>query len=225
MERYGTKPKRFTHDWWEYVWMYYKLHIGVVALVLFFALTTLYQYMTRTEYDLTVSYMDKIPFSEELQGELSELIMPAIDELTGNEQKDIFYMQYIYNPSDNGKTEVMPMENYAMQIKFVAELQAGESDIYLMHREDIEAIADYAECFVDVSEYVSGEYTDEDVMKDVTGRAYAYSLKKCPAFSSAEYEDMYILVRVLSDMNSEKGNYAVNHENSIKAAKVLAGSK
>lgn len=227
MEKYGTVPQKFTHDWWEYVWMYYKIHIIVVAVIMFFALTTLYQYLTRTEYDMTISYMDKMTFSEETKVKLTELISPRIDEMTGNENIDILYMQYIYNPSDNEKQEVMPMDNYAMQMKFVAELQAGDGDIYLIRKDDVAAISYYAECFADVKEFVDGNYEDDFVIKDETGRPYAYSLKNCSAFSDAEYDysDLYILVRSLTEHNAKKGDYAANYSNSIKAAQALVGSK
>ena len=42
-EKYGTIPKRFTPEWWEYFWMYYKVHTIAITLVILAVAITVYQ--------------------------------------------------------------------------------------------------------------------------------------------------------------------------------------
>ena len=56
MERYGEKPKRFTREWFEYVWEYYKIHIIVTILVIAAVVYTWVSIATRPYYDLYVCF-------------------------------------------------------------------------------------------------------------------------------------------------------------------------
>ena len=42
-EKYGVVPKRFTREWWDYFWMYYKWHTIAIAFVIIAVTVTIVQ--------------------------------------------------------------------------------------------------------------------------------------------------------------------------------------
>lgn len=218
MEKYGTIPPKFTKQWWSYFWDYYKIHTISICAAAVLIGTTVYQCATQTKYDLSVSYIGTQDITEEQEAKLSEIIKPEIDEITGNKEIDIDYMTYPINPNNTDKSA--SEYEYAMQMKYTAELQAGTTDLYIMSRDNAEANKTYADCFTDISELTDNA---DDVLTDDSGRAYAVSLKNSRALKEAgiDSSDMYLSLRLLFEMNEKKDEYVLNHENALKAAKLL----
>lgn len=218
MEKYGTIPPKFTKQWWSYFWDYYKIHTISICAAAVLIGTTVYQCATQTKYDLSVSYIGTQDITEEQEAKLSEIIKPEIDEITGNEEIDIDYMTYPINPNNTDKSA--SEYEYAMQMKYTAELQAGTTDIYIMSRDNAEANKTYSDCFTEISELTDSA---ENVLTDDSGRAYAVSLKNSRALKEAgiDSSDMYLSLRLLFEMNEKKDEYVLNHENALKAARLL----
>jgi len=221
MEKYGTIPKRFTKDWWAYFWDYYKIHTISAGVAVVMIGTTAYQCATKTKYDLTMSYVGSQAITDEMQLKICNEVSAGIDEITGNEQKDLFLYQYSVGSGDTQNAEY----EYAMGMKLAAEMQAGEADIYLASGAGIETLKGYAECFMDVSDFAEGDFSDESVLKDENGRAFAVSLKDNPYLANAgiDSSDMYMAVRFLFQSNEKKEEYVKMHENSLKAASFILG--
>lgn len=221
MEKYGTVPKRFTKDWWGYFWDYYKIHTIAGGLAAVLIGTTAYQCATQTKYDLNISYIGTYQITEEMQNALSGLISPEIDEITNNKQLDIGYLSYMMNLSESDKSAAE--YEYAMQMKLTAELQAGETDIYIISGSNAATLGSYSDCFMNVSEFTGKEYPDDMLIKDEAGRAFAVSLKDNPVLTAAgiDCSDMYLAVRYLFETNEKKEEYILMHENSLKAAAFL----
>lgn len=218
MEKYGTIPPKFTKQWWSYFWDYYKIHTISICAAAVLIGTTVYQCATQTKYDLSVSYIGTQDITEEQEAKLSEIIKPEIDEITGNNEIDIYYMTYPINPNNTDKSA--SEYEYAMQMKYTAELQAGTTDIYIMSRDNAEAKKTYSDCFTEISELTDSA---DDVLTDDSGRAYAVSLKNSRALKEAgiDSSDMYLSLRLLYEMNEKKDEYVLNHENALKAAGLL----
>ena len=218
MEKYGTIPPKFTKQWWSYFWDYYKIHTISICAAAVLIGTTVYQCATQTKYDLSVSYIGTQDITEEQEAKLSEIIKPEIVEITGNDEIDIDYMTYPIDPNNTDKSA--SEYEYAMQMKYTAELQAGTTDLYIMSRDNAESNKTYADCFTDISELTDSA---DDVLTDDSGRAYAVSLKNSRALKEAgiDSSDMYLSLRLLFEMNEKKDEYVLNHENALKAAGLL----
>lgn len=221
MEKYGTIPKRFTRDWWGYFWDYYKIHTISAGIAAVLIGTTAYQCATQTKYDLNISFIGPYQITEEMQNSLSEMISPEIDEITDNKQLDIGYITYMLNPDNADKSSAE--YEYAMQMKLMAELQAGETDIYILSGSNASYLSSYSDCFMNVSEFSGEEYSDNMLLKDGEGRAFAVSLKDNPVLTAAgiDCSDMYLAVRYLFESNEKKESYILMHENSLKAVAFL----
>lgn len=222
MEKYGTVPPKFTKAWWSYFWEYYKIHTISIAVAAVAVGTSLYQCATKTEYDLTLSYVGNQSIGEESQQIISQNLSSSLDEITGNDQIDILYMNYTIDPGD----DVVGADaeyNYAMQVKFTAELQIGVSDVYIMSAENAKKDSVYSDCFIDVSELSDKHYSEDEVLKDENGKIYAVSLKNSRILndSGVDTSELYLVVRDLYEKNEKKEEYILNHENSLKAAALL----
>ena len=57
MERYGTIPKRFTKEWWDYFWYYYKWRVIFILVAVIFLAITCTQCAMRIDYDMKISYV------------------------------------------------------------------------------------------------------------------------------------------------------------------------
>lgn len=133
MERYGTVPKRFSKEWWEYFWTYYKWHVVITALILSMAAVAVVQLTTKIRYDVTVTYIGTAEFEEENSTQFGNDFAEIIDDVNGNGRKDVlFQILAIAKPG-------MPMENpqYTMGIetKKIIEIQMGETMLFLLDEE------------------------------------------------------------------------------------------
>jgi len=225
MEKYGTIPPKFTKEWWDYFWEYYKKHVICVLIVMFFVLTTLYQCATKTEYDLEISFLGIGQLSDETKEKIINQISPLITETTGNDQIDVFCYQYPYSPSESLKSEVPAQQDFAMQQKYMAELNAGVCDVYIMSKSDFEASNYFSEAYTSVDEFYNKPYSDDLVIKDDNGRAYAISLRNNSIFDNTGLadNDLYIAVRNLNSSRSKKEKSVINYDNSLKVAAKLSG--
>ena len=65
-ERYGTVPKKFTAEWWDYFWTYYKWYVITILFVVIAIGSTIYGKITEEKFDLTVTYAGNNMYSEEV---------------------------------------------------------------------------------------------------------------------------------------------------------------
>lgn len=92
-ERYGTIPQKFTKEWWEYFWMYYKWH----TISIFFAVViigfSVYSTITAEKYDLTLTYAGGSHYSEETIQKLEDTLSPLCKDIDENGESSIFLSQ------------------------------------------------------------------------------------------------------------------------------------
>lgn len=92
-EKYGTIPKKFTKEWWEYFWMYYKWH----TISIFFAVViigfSVYSSMTAKKYDLTLTYSGEAHYSEDVVQKLEHTLSPLCEDIDENGEPSILFSQ------------------------------------------------------------------------------------------------------------------------------------
>ncbi len=221
MEKYGTIPKKFTKAWWEYFWEYYKWHTIIILFVIFMVSSLIYSNVTATKYDLYVSYLGTGLFGEEVKASMTELLSPVADEITDNDQKDISYDIYSIDASVAPDAAEAEMQS-AVSMKLMAELEAGNSYLYLISKGNLENFYALADCFADTSLYAAG---GEEVYTDENGRACAVSLSGNEKLTSAGLDctDMYLAVRSLYERDKDDEEKVKLHENSLKIAQFIIG--
>lgn len=223
MEKYGTIPPRFTKAWWAHYWYYYKFHIIAVAFFVFMASSLIYSNVTRIHYDLQVSYLGLFGVNPDHEEGLNKYFESVIDDATGNGKKEIGYIYYSF---DNVmEDDVVTEDEYAYQMKFVAELQGGDSDLYLMTGTNAEELAGFGENFINIYEFAGEDLPEERIKRDENGYPFAVSVagnKKLEELG-IDTSDLYLCVRLLYNANEKDIQKAAIHQNSLKAAKMLTG--
>lgn len=221
MEKYGTIPKKFTKAWWEYFWEYYKWHTISIAFIIFMVSSLTYSIVTATKYDAYVSYVGKSPTFMVSKESLKELITPLTEEITENETIDISFDEYSLDATVEPEASEVEMES-AISMKLMAELEAGDSYLFLISKNNLDGFHGLSDCFVDTSVYAEGA---ENVYTDENGRACAVSLEGNEKLTAAGVDctDMYLAVRALYERDRDSEQKPKLYENSLKIAKFIIG--
>ena len=223
MEKYGTIPPRFTKAWWAHYWYYYKFHALAIAFVLFMVGSIIYSNVTRVHYDLQVSYIGLFGINPDHEEALTAYFEEAIEDVTENGKKEIGFIYYSFDNvmADNSLSE----EESAYQMKFAAELQAGESDLYFMTGTNANDLIGFGETFMNVNDFAGENCSEERIKRDENGYPYAVSVagNKSLEAMGIDTSDLYVCVRQLYEMNQDDPEKVRLHENSVLAAKKLVG--
>lgn len=206
MEVYGTKPKRFTKEWWGYFWYYYKWHTLAVVFASFLIIYSSVQCAMQPKYDLHIDYISEFGLTEESEKALTELMCANIDDINGNDKIDAF----VLNLNMNESADVQMTQ--AMQAKLMLEMGYSDSYVFIMTKK-------YADMF-----------TENDVLKPVSewlgtdADGMTVSLADSDALADigidAKGQDLYVGVRPLRDKD-DKPEDAAEYENGVKFAKYL----
>ena len=207
MEVYGEKPKRFTKEWREYFWDYYKWHTIGTIVVLLLIISTITECANKKHYDLQIDYISETGMTMQTQDQLVSLMEKNIDDVTENGKVEAF-LNYLDMNKDTD-----PQYVQAMATKFAVEMGTTEAFVFLVSKDYVEQLE--AEMFLEAK-----EWCDAEPYKD-----YFISLADCSALKDigVNTDDLYVCVLKLSDGDSDKKQ--LEQENGIKFAKFLIGER
>lgn len=215
-EKYGEIPPRFTKQWWDYVWYYYKWHITITVLAIIIASVTMVQCATRTRYDMTVVYAGHMNYSDDEIIRLQELLSEHITDIDENGEKNVMFMPLMF--ADNPGSEEY---DYAMQTKLDLSFTDDYTFIYLMDKSEAELYLQresIADTFENTDLYA--ENTEAEILRASDGTGYAVNLRNSALLKNNNIycEDLYILIAKNNDDN-EKG--AISHGDALNTAREL----
>ena len=135
-EKYGTIPPKFTKEWWNYFWDYYKVHTIVTIIVIAVIASTIYGKVTAPKYDLTICYVGNSIIDEQVEEEIrnhASKITPDVDE-NGESLCDFYQISFsLENPNDDFTK--------AMNTKMQLSLAGDETYIYILDKSHLEFYA------------------------------------------------------------------------------------
>ncbi len=193
-EVYGTKPKKFTKEWWPYFWMYYKWHTITVIIAILLAAVTLYQCATAPKYDVSFTYAGSLLFTDEMTDDMNTDLSSWIDDVDGNGESAVNFQCFTI-------TGLSGNEEYdsAMRMKLDMEFYSDDSYAFIF---DSEIMArqfnndDNGDIYLAVDEWAD-EMPSEDKLYMIDGVAYAVSLRDSEYLTQKGYktDDMYAVLR------------------------------
>lgn len=215
-EKYGEIPPRFTKQWWDYVWYYYKWHITITVFAIIIASVTMVQCATRTRYDMTVVYAGHMNYSDDEIIRLQELLSEHITDIDENDEKNVMFMPLMF--ADNPGSEEY---DYAMQTKLDLSFTDDYTFIYLMDKSEAELYLQresIADTFENTDLYA--ENTDAEILRASDGTGYAVSLRNSALLKNNNIycEDLYILIAKNNDDNEKR---AISHGDALNTAREL----
>lgn len=108
-------------------WNYYKIHTIVTLVVLALIGVTVYQVVTKEEYDLEIEFYGTRMISEEQAAALEDYLKEYVDDIDGDGEKTVKIIR-------TGSMAEMGAAGYG-NMKFTAELAAGQYTTYILNEE------------------------------------------------------------------------------------------
>lgn len=213
MEKYGTIPPKFTKDWWDYIWTYYKWYFVSAFIALILIVTTAVQCANRIDYDLTVSYVGDKYFDETAQEQVEAAMAEQIDDADGNGQKDVFFQ--LLNVGGTEQTDAQ--YQMAMQIKVSTEYAAGETFLYLYSKTELDSLLQTGSAdglFVSTSEWMEEGGSDTEFAVDLEGNAF-FEQYGIPT------DGLYMAVRAIRADEAEEQVHVIRSANAVKLANYI----
>lgn len=215
-EKYGTVPKRFTKEWWNWYWMYYKgITLGVIfALIL--VVTTVYSSLTAEKFDVTLTYAGKLYYTDAFREKMEEVLSPLCEDLDGNGEKNLYFSHIDINP-DSKDVEYIQANSLKLNMTI------GEEESYIFFLD--KTIADFykGENADDIAYAPLEDWVDGDISRfetyDAHGKAYGIDISNLNFFKDAglDTSGLYMFVRYYPRKDQLK-EHRKEYEASIRLA-------
>ena len=212
-EKYGTIPKKFTKEWWEYFWDYYKIHTIAIAFIFIAVVSTIYSVLTSPKYDLFITYTASEFIDDAQEQKLTEYINERIEDIDANGKTTTNIQQYVFSYNSYDAQYISAMIS-KLHIDFVNDdtmlfIFSDDKKDYLIGTPELDG------AFENVNKWAPDISTDELLYKD--GEACAVSLKNSKKLKEMgiECDELYIAVR----------NFSTNDQTALKrleASKIIA---
>ena len=203
-EKYGTVPKKFTREWWEYFWMYYKWHTIAAFFILLLIAITIYQNITAPKYDLTLTYAGEQMFSDEFCLKVEETLSPLCKDVDGNGKGSLMFtnLNLSLDSSD-------PEYTLAMSTKLQLSLSEDEVYIYILDRDIAQVYAgeDADNCvFAPLDDWLKTDLDDDTALFSAHGKNYGISAAQCSIFDelNTDMSDKYLFIRYYPRKDQQK---------------------
>lgn len=208
MEVYGTKPKRFTKDWWPYFWDYYKLHTIGIILAAIAVISFISDCRGQKNYDLQIDVITENQISEEALNKLSDIVYENIDDVTQNGKTEA-YINYL-DMSENGDPQYME----AMHTKMMIESGYTDAFVFLVSKKYADYMSELG-VFKPASEWTDSESYD----------GYTVNLQNCEILENCGIDTSDLYLGIVNfrerDKKSQIEKNRPKQENGIKFAKLL----
>lgn len=206
MEVYGKKPKRFTKEWWEYFWDYYKIHTFVTIFAIIIIVSTLVECANKVHYDMQLDFISEYGLTEESKSKIEELMENETEDVTGNEKKEAFLN--LLNMSDMSDPQMVQ----AMQTKLMVEAACSEAYIFILSPKYVEYFKGSG-MFLNTAQWTDKESSNNEVV----------SLKDCEKLKQlgVDTENLYIGIRNIREDEKKDENASKKQKNEIEFAKDL----
>lgn len=224
MEKYGTIPPKFTKEWWEYFWDYYKIHtISTVAAVVIIV-STVVQCVNSPEYDLELIYVSaNMTDADMVSDNLNRELDSVIDDITGDGKKMMSIIEIPIVPTNpEGYTD---SDSYNIQLvtKLDLELTFGEKTLLLVNSGVAHMMTDklsYYGYMEDLSQY--GDFGDLALVAE-DGKVIGVDVSDNKKLKDAgiDTEGLYIMAR--GQLGGEENDKELNnlYQNTKKAVEYI----
>lgn len=214
-EKYGVIPKRFTREWWDYFWTYYKWHTIAILAIIIAVSGTVYQKVTAPKYDLVLTYAGEKYIQDDTKAEIEKKLEPLCDDVNGNGERllDFLTMDFTQQSLKD------PQYAYAMEMKLQLSLAEDDAYIYIFDKSIIDRFAgenEKYETFAQLDEWLDAPADEASIYKNV-----AVSLENNKLFSELgmDMTDSWLLIRYKprEDQKKQESGYkaAINLANAI----------
>lgn len=193
-EKYGNVPEKFTKEWWEYFWMYYKWHVIIPIIALLLIIFTIHEKNNEEKFDLTLTYAGKMQYSQETADKLEVKFSPLCQDVDRNGKKSLLFTQLNidYNSADK---EYVAASELNLQLSFAEK----ETYIFILDEETAKRYQgeDKTECvFAPLKDWLSEKISVNNSF-EAHNEKYGVELSNCKLFEELgmDMSNHYLFIR------------------------------
>lgn len=198
------KPKKFSGEWFRYVWDYYKVHILVAVAVIALIAVTVVEVLNTVQYDVNINYIASNVLSFDVSDNLANKAAEQIEDGNGDGEKHVSVTQLNFtDEAMQNANQIMALENKLMTV-FASE----DEMMFLFDEAMLKDVLDMSATegvFVPVSQWADGDLSEELLYKYGDG-IYAVNLKNSAILKEMgiDASDMFVAVRMNYEPEDEK---------------------
>lgn len=154
------KPKKFTAEWFSYIWDYYKIPIVSVVAAIALLVITVCEIKNTVHYDVSVNYVASDMFADESTERFTESASAAIEDSNGDGEKHVSFTQLNFTPDAMQNAEQL----YALENKLMAFLASEDEMLFVFDKmllDDVLNMHAAEGIFVPVSQWCDMSVSDE----------------------------------------------------------------
>lgn len=190
-EQYGEKPKKFSAEWFEYIWNYYKWFMIAAVTVIILAIITVWQIRQTPKYDVTLTVAGDYLYGDDDVMRIEEMLNNAGEDVNGDGQitSNVYQLVYVGDAAVDD----------AYNTRFTLQLQEEDMLLYLMDEKRFDKIIAESfgdELFSPLSDWYVGDASDESFYYS-DGKPYGVKILSGKAFKENGITDgdLYLAVR------------------------------
>lgn len=198
------KPKKFSGEWFRYVWDYYKVHILVTVTVIALIAVTVVEVLNTVHYDVNINYIASNVLSFDVSDNLANKAAEQIEDGNGDGEKHVSVTQLNFtDEAMQNANQIMALENKLMTVF------ASEDEMMFVFDEamlkDVLDMSATEGVFVPVSQWADGDLSEE-LLYEYGGGVYAVNLKNSAILKEMgiDASDMFVAVRMNYKPEDEK---------------------
>lgn len=198
------KPKKFSGEWFRYVWDYYKVHILVTVAVIALIAVTVVEVLNTVHYDVNINYIASNVLSFDVSDNLANKAAEQIEDGNGDGEKHVSVTQLNFtDEAMQNANQIMALENKLMTVF------ASEDEMMFVFDEamlkDVLDMSATEGVFVPVSQWAD-EDLSEELLYEYGGGVYAVNLKNSAILKEMgiDASDMFVAVRMNYKPEDEK---------------------
>ena len=198
------KQKKFSGEWFRYVWDYYKVHILVAVAVIALIAVTVVEVLNTVHYDVNINYIASNVLSFDVSDNLANKAAEQIEDGNGDGEKHVSVTQLNFtDEAMQNANQIMALENKLMTV-FASE----DEMMFLFDEAMLKDVLDMSATegvFVPVSQWADGDLSEE-LLYEYGDGIYAVNLKNSAILKEMgiDASDMFVAVRMNYKPEDEK---------------------
>jgi len=214
-----NKPKRFTKEWYKYIWEYYKGYFITGIIVVVLAAVTVSEFVDTVKPDLTLNFIATTVMPNGIAEELEDEIDDGILDVNDDRETEVFVSQLNFTLDALSDANMLT----ALESKLMTMFASEEEMLYIFDEtmlKDVLNMRPTEGMFVPVGEWLDTEIS-EDRCIEYGGGVYAVSLEDSSFLREEEINGKGLYVAVRSNYNPDDEKINKIYKNCVLAANML----
>lgn len=219
MAEHFEKPKKFTAEWFGYIWHYYKVHFICIAIAIVLIAITVAEFVNAVRADVEVNYIATNVMEAETAEQLSQRMEEFVFDVNedGKVHVPVAQLNFTRAAMQDGE-QVMVLEN-----KLMITFASPEQMLFIFDEtmlEDVISMNAAEGIFVPVSQWCQKE-VEESMLYSYNGENYAVNLSKSEILTQLglDASNMYLAVR--ENYQPEDKTLQIKYEACVELANAL----